>query len=349
MWIDIFKGGSQTDCQGRIADGDALIDKALATFDPAYHEPPVTIGHPADNAPAFGWVEKLQAVQRGGVRILQAKFKQMASEFVDMVRQGRYKKRSASFYPDGRLRHVGFLGAMPPAVKGLSDVPASFRDPESDFNEYLFQEQQQQQQQETIMELKEFFEAMKFWKEATTPAPDSGPKKQGAATPASFSEADIEAAKKQAAAEAAEAEREKLTQEFAEKEALAKRAARSEAIRAEVDSQVTSGKIAPAWVKSGLVDFMQGLDGESEFQFAETRQSQLDWFRKFLSDLPKLVDFGEIAMRDKDVAGMDPGSKLGGLVNKKRAENRDMTYSEALNAVQTEHPDLAREYLDTLR
>ena len=33
-----------------------------------------------------------------------------------------YEKRSASFYPDGRLRHVGFLGAAPPAVKGLAGI-----------------------------------------------------------------------------------------------------------------------------------------------------------------------------------------------------------------------------------
>ena len=52
-----------------------------------------------------------------------------------MVQAGRFKKRSASFYPPqapnnptpGKwyLRHVAFLGAQPPAVAGLKDIQFS--------------------------------------------------------------------------------------------------------------------------------------------------------------------------------------------------------------------------------
>lgn len=128
-WIPIFRGGKQTDSQGREHDGDALIDKAVSVFNAAAHEPPVCIGHPADNAPAFGWVE---ALKKGtdlksvpGAAVLLAKFKQIQPEFAGMVKQGLFKKRSAAFYPDGRLRHVAFLGAAPPAVKGLPDMAFS--------------------------------------------------------------------------------------------------------------------------------------------------------------------------------------------------------------------------------
>jgi len=117
-WIPIFQGGSQTDSAGRVHDGDALIDKAVSTFNAARHEPPVVIGHPQENGPAFGWVEGLK---RQG-NLLVAKFKQVEPGFADMVQRGLFKKRSAAFYPDGSLRHVGFLGAAPPAVKGLPDV-----------------------------------------------------------------------------------------------------------------------------------------------------------------------------------------------------------------------------------
>ena len=117
-WIPVFQGGSQTDSAGRIHDGTALIDKAVSTFNAARHEPPVVIGHPKENGPAFGWVEGLK--KQGDT--LLAKFKQVEPAFADMVKQGLFKKRSAAFYPDGSLRHVGFLGAMPPAVKGLPDV-----------------------------------------------------------------------------------------------------------------------------------------------------------------------------------------------------------------------------------
>ncbi|MBW1779056.1 MAG: hypothetical protein JRJ54_15960, partial [Deltaproteobacteria bacterium] len=121
-WIEIFKGGKQIDSQGKEHDGDALIETALETFDPDTHEPPLTVGHPADNAPAFGWVAGLKKAVKDGVPVLLAKFRQVVPEFAAAVKDGLYKKRSASFYPDGRLRHVGFLGAAPPAVKALADL-----------------------------------------------------------------------------------------------------------------------------------------------------------------------------------------------------------------------------------
>jgi len=117
-WIEIFRGGKQIDSTGREHDGDALISKAVASFDPSYHEPPIVVGHPKDNAPAFGWV---QGLKQSGSRLL-AKIRDVVPEFEAIAKQGLYKKRSASFYPDGRLRHVGFLGAAPPAVKGLADL-----------------------------------------------------------------------------------------------------------------------------------------------------------------------------------------------------------------------------------
>ena len=117
-FVPIFKGGKQTDSHGREHNGDALIDKAVAKFDPSHHEPPIVIGHPKQNSPAFGWVKDLKKVGK----LLYAKFKDVVPEFENMVKKGLFKKRSASFYPDGELRHVGFLGAMPPAVKGLADI-----------------------------------------------------------------------------------------------------------------------------------------------------------------------------------------------------------------------------------
>jgi hypothetical protein len=117
--ISIFKTGIHTDSQGRTREwGTADLDKIASSYNPAEHEAPIVIGHPKNNAPAFGWVE---GVERKG-EILFAKAKQLVPEFVDMVKQGLFKKRSISLYPDGSLRHIGFLGAMPPAVKGLPDV-----------------------------------------------------------------------------------------------------------------------------------------------------------------------------------------------------------------------------------
>ena len=121
-WIEIFKGGKQIDKNGIERDGDWLIDRAMEAFNPSYHEPPLVIGHPKHDDPAYGWVKELQTKVVGGVKRLYARFRDVVPEFEQIVKDGRYKKRSAAFYSDGRLRHVGWLGAMPPGVKGLADV-----------------------------------------------------------------------------------------------------------------------------------------------------------------------------------------------------------------------------------
>lgn len=127
--IEIFRAGRHTDMHGRTIEftRDDLADMA-ASYDPALSEAPVVVGHPKDNTPAYGWVRGL----RVDGDVLSAELHQVDADFADMVRAGRFKKRSASiFLPDGSdnptpgkhyLRHVGFLGGAAPAVKGLKEV-----------------------------------------------------------------------------------------------------------------------------------------------------------------------------------------------------------------------------------
>ncbi len=117
MWTAVFKAGTHTDSQGNEKNWtEADLEKIAQSYEPARHEAPVVIGHPMDNAPAWGWVEGLK--REGGV--LLAKLK-LVPEFAEIIRKGLFKKRSISLYPDLTLRHIGFLGAMPPAVKGLPE------------------------------------------------------------------------------------------------------------------------------------------------------------------------------------------------------------------------------------
>jgi len=125
QWIDVFRAGDYGD-KGSYTPAD--LDAMVANYKPAQHEAPVVIGHPEHDAPAFGWVA---ALRRAG-DTLQAKLRQVAPQLEVLVRQGRFKKRSAAFYRTARglaLRHLGFLGAMPPEVKGLTDLRlCEFRD-----------------------------------------------------------------------------------------------------------------------------------------------------------------------------------------------------------------------------
>ena len=108
-----------------------VLKAAAQAYDPTRHEAPLVVGHPRHDLPAYGWVQSLQYSDGAdghepGLYALPA---QVNPDFADMVAAGAFKKISASFYsPDAPnnpapgqyyLRHVGFLGAQAPAVKGL--------------------------------------------------------------------------------------------------------------------------------------------------------------------------------------------------------------------------------------
>lgn len=119
MWVEVFKTGVHTNSAGETRTwGKDDLDKIVSQYNPKQHEAPIVIGHPKDNAPAYGWVE---ALKREG-ETLYAKLKDLAPEFLDIVKKGLFKKQSISLYPDLFLKHIGFLGAMAPAIKGLADI-----------------------------------------------------------------------------------------------------------------------------------------------------------------------------------------------------------------------------------
>lgn len=141
--FEIFKAGTRTDNNNRtVTITEADVAAAASAYNPELHEAPIVVGHPATNAPAFGWVGGLKA--EGGT--LYADFAQVDDGFAELVKAGRYKKVSASFYPPDSpdnptpgvwaLRHVGFLGAQPPAVKGLSAINFAEGEVFVEFSEY---------------------------------------------------------------------------------------------------------------------------------------------------------------------------------------------------------------------
>ena len=128
--IEIFKAGNHVASDGRARDFSVAVVAAMAAvYSPTRHEAPLTLGHPADNLPAYGWAKSLRATDDGRLMMLAG---DVTPEFSEAVKAGRYKKRSASFYPPGApnnpapgnwyLRHVAWLGAQVPAVRGLADV-----------------------------------------------------------------------------------------------------------------------------------------------------------------------------------------------------------------------------------
>lgn len=132
--IEIFKEGTHVDDAGvpRVFTR-ADIDAMAAGYDPALHDAPLTIGHPKTDEPRYGAVAQLQAVDGAdGRRTLTMSGADVEPAFAEAVVNKRFPKRSTAFYPPQHpqnpkpgqwyVRHVGFLGAQPPAVRGLAEL-----------------------------------------------------------------------------------------------------------------------------------------------------------------------------------------------------------------------------------
>ena len=101
--IHIFRVARHTSAGGTTFDfNDEPLRASAEAYDPAVHEAPLLIGHPSDNAPAYGWVSELSfwvselSFDEGAE--LEAEPAQVEAQFAGAVADGRFKKVSAWFY-----------------------------------------------------------------------------------------------------------------------------------------------------------------------------------------------------------------------------------------------------------
>ena len=324
--IHIFRPGRHTSMQGATIDfGEGDLIATAKAYDPTRHEAPLVIGHPRADAPAWGWVGSLTADAHG----LFATPRQLDPAFAEMVRAGRFKKVSASFYtPDSPhnpvpgvyyLRHVGFLGAQPPAVKGLAPVPVNFAegDTEEGCVSFDFAESPG-----LLRWLADLFRGLREYvveKDGTEMADRAIPSYAVSGLQEMAAASAAQAAEIPAFAENLTPPKEKSMQKqetppagninFAETKARADELerkvayltgiARKERASRVVDKALADGRLTPAQ-SVGLADFMAGLDEEGTFDFAEdggktTSMSPAAFMAAFLERLPKQVDFSEAA------------------------------------------------------
>jgi len=319
QWVDGTPIGDHVDSDGDIVKIDAaFLEAVVANFEQTknLHEPPAVIGHPESDAPAYGYVSALR-VQNGR---LERQFSEVHPQFERIVKSGAYKKRSDAFYLDPKiapgglvpaLRHVGFLGAQPPAIKGIRDIhfaegtaKTKTVDVEVDtaisFSEG--EDMNEEQLKKTIGDqIKDFFKT-------------------------AFGGGDA----KPSTAEFSESDRKRLTDDITNaietkfSEELKTRDEKIKELETQVQSQVGSsthdrnakfceslpGTVLPAMKKAGIVEFMDLLDTVDAkkkitvITFAESAGkeeekkvdfSAADWFRNFLTTWSKnpIVSFGE--------------------------------------------------------
>ena len=324
--IHIFRPGRHTSMQGATIDfGEGDLIATAKAYDPTRHEAPLVIGHPRADAPAWGWVGGLTADEGG----LFATPRQLDPAFAEMVRAGRFKKVSASFYtPDSPhnpvpgvyyLRHVGFLGAQPPAVKGLAPVPVNFAEGDTEEGCVSFDFAESPGLLRWLADLfrglREYVVEKDGAETADRAIPSyavSGLQEMAAASAAQAAEipafAENLPPKKEHTMQKQEtppvenadfAETKARADELERKVAYLTGIARKERASRVVDKALADGRLTPAQ-SVGLADFMAGLDEEGTFDFAEdggktTSMSPAAFMAAFLERLPKQVDFNEAA------------------------------------------------------
>lgn len=327
-WFEVFRAGKQTDSKGREKEfTEADLDSIVANHnadDPA----PLVVGHPKTNDPAYGWTDELK---REGDTLF-AKAKDVVSEFESAVQQRLYRKRSVSINPDGnggyKLRHIGFLGAMPPAVSGLADMPFSENDNATTYE--FSMEDAVQESAWGLDSITRMFRKLREWvisehdietadqilpdyqintlQHAVTSmnenlsddsrfSSDDESQDSDQETPemSTFSQDDMDKATKSEKdrADAAEAKLKKM--QFQQRQDEAKTL---------VDNLVNEGKLLPAQT-DGLANFMANLaEQEATFEFSSgddtVSKTPFDFAKDLLSSLGKQIQTGADDREDAD-------------------------------------------------
>jgi hypothetical protein len=362
--IQIFKPGTHTAMNGsKLAFSESVIAATVAAYEPSLHEAPLVIGHPKTEDPAWGWVKSLSYSDG---HLYAEPGDDLDPEFAELVNQGKFKKVSASFYaPDAPnnpvpgvyyLRHVGFLGAQPPAVKGMKS--ASFADGEEGVIEFADWDQM------TIANLFRRVREMVIAKFSVEDADKHLPEyeinslqinavqddERGGMKPY-FSEqpnlpqGDDMSAEEKARLAQLEAENKTLkgeNDEFKAKEASFAEAESKRKVEAAhtdnvnfAESLIKQGKLLPAHKDStvALLDKLATNEDPLEFGEGDAKKSDtpLAIYKAQLSAAPKLVDFSEKGKGAADEGVVNFAAPQGFTVDTERLElhNKALAYAEA--------------------
>ncbi|HEJ7813207.1 TPA: hypothetical protein SMI02_000874 [Serratia marcescens] len=363
--LAVFAPGTHTAMDGRTMTltAEDCIDMANS-YDPTLSEAPFVIGHPKLTAPSYGWSRRFE--YRDG--FLYTEPHQVNPAFAEAFNAGSYKKRSLSFYlpntpgnpKPGHFypRHVGFLGAVPPGVKGLpdaefaeyaegDDAPVSFAIPwETEVLTDLLRGVRDYIVEKDGAERAD--QLMPQWRLRTLEEIAANAVDDSRISPLAYAEeTNVDPNKKtpvtaetlaQRETELAEREAKLRKDEEAAKEREAK--ARREAIVSYADGLVKAGSILPRQ-KTGVVEVLLSLDSAPlSFADGETTVNKTpeELLRDVLNEKPKVVDFNE-KTRQEDGAALDfadvtvVADAANAYVAEQAQKGRTVSYTDAVNYV----------------
>ena len=295
--LHLARPGQFTDMHGQAVDlSPDLLAQLAASYDPTIYQAPLVIGHPKTNSPAFGHLERLELTPEGlfGVPI------NVDPAFADAVNSGKYPQRSLSFWPADHpssptpgqpyIRHLGVLGAVPPAIPGL--LGADLAGDEA----------------VTI----EFSAPLLTTNLEPTPMPEPIETIDLAAREAALAD-------KAAAMAATQADLDRRAAELSAQEDRARRAA----VVAFCEGLASETRIHPAAVPA-LAEILVKLEAdEPALCFAaaedpETPQAGVAWLKNFLSHLPPLVDLATFADKNRAPAPEVPALNINAIYAARR-------------------------------
>ncbi|HGV3489270.1 TPA: hypothetical protein ACNGYJ_000551 [Klebsiella quasipneumoniae subsp. quasipneumoniae] len=360
--LAVFAPGTHTAMDGRTITftPENCIDLANS-YDPSVSEAPFVIGHPSLTAPAYGWAERLE--YRDG--IVYAAPRQVNPAFAEAFNAGSYKKRSLSIYqPDSPgnpkpghfyARHVGFLGAVPPGVKGLPDAqfaevsgdngPLEFALPwEADNLASLFQSLRDWMIQEGSIEKADSIIPQWRIQSILDSATDD---RQSSISPLAYAEENnvdpnqttTVTAEELARRETALAEREEKLRRDEDAAKLRDAKVRRDAVVSYADGLVTAGSILPRQ-KNTVVEVLLSLDS-TPLSFADgdatVNKTPEELLRDVLSQRPKVMDFSEKTGAIDDPVDFADASALATAAQNYQAEQaekgRTISMTDAVNHV----------------
>jgi len=332
--MELFRAGKQTDSAGNSHNWTvAELDEIVSNFK---EDVPATLGHKVNDKPAFAWFKKLW---REG-NVLFGEMGEIVDEFGVMLKNKMFKNRSIALRADNSLRHVAFLGAEAPAVKGLEGF--AFAEDDSEFNTFDFSEGNDDNKPSFMDNLKSALNILNISFNEPTPEDTE------------MSElTDLQAEMKTLTGKFAEQDKkiETLTGEVktanegkktAEKEFSEYKEGESKnAIIAFADKMVADKKMLPA-DKDSEVAMMVSIDGLEAHDFSEgegtKKKSPLQKYQETIEAREVILEEGE-QFKEGTPRADDAGKNITAIV-KKNAKENGTTFSEELKIYNEENPTL---------
>lgn len=303
-YYEIFRAGNYPQRNVTVEDIKAIAEN----YDPEFCEAPVSIFHWGNDF-AYGWIKDLKVEGEK----LMASFKDVTDELKEYVAKKMLKRHSIELYEDlGEkglyLKGLAMLGKDTPAVKGMQ--PLQFKEAEA--VKYDFEELPSFANEFAVEHFKAKADALETEKTKL--------------------ETDLNQEKSKTQSFASEKEELRFEQRLTNFESF-------------LDEKSEAGELPPV-IRDKAVDIYKELHGFAEiksFEFSEDKQPKvISLFKDMITGLKKQIKFGEDFTDGQSEESLTPhqlAEKITAYQEKKKAEGKIVSYSEALTHVKNENKD----------